>query len=200
MTGISKVTALQPDGDATGAPRLAPRQWSWNPLVWLAALAYRVGTGGATTPVWVIFARAPGLVLAHLTLVVTSEYLVGLDRRLRALVRVLGSRLNGCNFCDDLEAALALRHRALTRADLDALMSFRASERFSGREKAALAYVEQLNTTRTASDAVFAELRAHFSDAEIVRLTWLNAVGTYLNLQARPLGLTSEGYCALAPR
>jgi AhpD family alkylhydroperoxidase len=184
---------------ATGA-RLRPLGWSWNPLIWLAALAYRSGAGGVATPIWVIFARAPGLVLAHLVLVVTSEFLVGLDRRLRALVRVYGSRLNRCSFCDDLEAALALRHRALTAADLDALADFRTSERFSAAERAALAYVEELHATRTASDATFATLRAHFSDADIVRLTWLNAVGTYLNLQARPLGLTSEGRCALAPR
>ncbi|MDX2166059.1 MAG: carboxymuconolactone decarboxylase family protein [Deltaproteobacteria bacterium] len=185
---------------AVASLRLAPLRWSWNPLVWLAALAYRFGAGGAVTPVWVIFARAPGLVLAHLLVVTTSEYLVGLDRRLRALVRVYGSRLNRCSFCDDLEAALALRHRALTAADLDALASFRDSERFSAKERAALAYVEELNAMRTASDATFAALRAHFSEADIVRLTWLNAVGSYLNLQARPLGLSSEGRCALAPR
>jgi AhpD family alkylhydroperoxidase len=195
----SNTIAADRDPLAAGA-RLAPLGWSWNPLVWLAALAYRFGAGGVATPIWVIFARAPGLVLAHLILVITSEFLVGLDRRLRALVRVYGSRLNRCSFCDDLEAALALRHRALSAADLDALADFRTSERFSPPERAALAYVEELNATRTASDATFAALRAHFSDADIVRLTWLNAVGTYLNLQARPLGLTSEGRCALAPR
>ncbi|MEO8605531.1 MAG: carboxymuconolactone decarboxylase family protein [bacterium] len=200
MTGIPKPSAVTPADAGVGQARLAPLGWSWNPLVWLAVLAYRFGAGGVATPVWVIFARAPGLILAHLTLVITSEYLVGLDRRLRALVRVFGSRVNGCSFCDDLEAALALRHGALTRADLDALASFRGSERFSDAEKAALAYVEELNTARVASDAAFAALRAHFSESEIVRLTWLNAVGNYLNLQARPLGLASEGRCALAPR
>jgi alkylhydroperoxidase family enzyme len=108
--------------------------------------------------------------------------------------------VNGCLFCDDLEAARALRRRVLTRADLDALPSFRTSERFSEAEKAALAYVEEINTTRTVSSETFASLRKHFTEREIVRITWLNAVGNYLNLQAKPLGLESEGYCAIAPR
>lgn len=32
---------------------------------------------------------------------------------------------------------------------------------------------------------------------EIVELTWLNAVGNHLNLQAKPLGLGSEGFCSV---
>ncbi|MCZ6806057.1 MAG: hypothetical protein O7F08_03830, partial [Deltaproteobacteria bacterium] len=40
-------------------------------------------------------------------------------------------------------------------------------------------------------------LKQHFSEREIVELTWLNAVGNYLNLQAKPLGLGSEGFCSV---
>jgi len=192
-------TAASTPQNAAGPTRLAPLSWSWNPLVWLAAAAYRFGAAGATMPAWVIFARAPGLVLAHLLLVGTSEYCVGLTPRLRALVRVFGSRINNCRFCDDLESALALRHGQLTRADLDALPTYRSNARFSDAEQALLAYVEEINSTRAVSDATFAGLRAQFSEREIVRITWLNAVGNYLNLQAKPLGLVSQGYCALPP-
>ena len=86
---------------ALSPPRLAAIDWSWNPLVWIALAAYR--SVGVTAPVRVIFARAPRLILPHLILMAASEYALSLDRRLRSLVRVFGSRVNGCMFCDDLE-------------------------------------------------------------------------------------------------
>lgn len=178
--------------------RLEPVAWSWNPLVWLALAVYRITVGG-TSPIRVIFARAPRLVLAHLLLVGTSEYGLSLDRRMRALARVFGSRVNGCLFCDDLETRVAIEHRAITREDADALPRYASSDRFSERERAALRYVEELNTTRRAGDETFAELKRHLSEREIVELTWLNAVGNYLNLQAKPLGLVPEGACELPP-
>ncbi|HVM96507.1 MAG TPA: hypothetical protein VMT89_08965, partial [Candidatus Acidoferrales bacterium] len=104
---------------------------------------------------------------------------------------------NGCMYCDDLETYMALRHRAITRDDIDALTSYASSERFSEREHAALRYVEEINRTHNAGDTTWSALRTHFSEREIVEITWLNAVGTYLNLQARPLGLGDEGYCQL---
>ena len=50
---------------------------------------------------------------------------------------------------------------------------------------------------RQAGDETFAALRRHFSERQIVELTWLNAVGNYLNLQARPLGLAPDEACAI---
>lgn len=182
------------------APRLEPIAWSWNPLVWLALLAYRFGAGGEASPVKVIFARAPRLVLAHLVLIVTCEYALSLDRRLRGLARVFGSRVNGCLFCDDLETRLAIRHHAISTEDADALAVYATSPRFSARERAALRYIEELNSTRRCGDETFEALRKHLSEREVVELTWLNAVGNYLNLQAKPLGLLPEGSCAIPQR
>ena len=180
------------------SPRLAPITRPRNPFSWIALAIYR--SIGAPLPAQVIFARAPRLVLGHLLLVLTSEYALSLDRRLRALARVFGSRVNGCMFCDNLETRLALEHRAITREDADALPDYRSSGRFSERERAALVYVEEVNTVRQASDETFAELRRHFSEREIVELTWLNAVGNYLNLQARPLGLAPDEACSIPIR
>jgi AhpD family alkylhydroperoxidase len=160
---------------AVDGPRLAPLRWSWNPLFWIALAIYR--SIGAPLPAQVIFARAPRLVVAHVLLVLTSEYALSLDRRVRSLVRVFGSRVNGCMFCDNLETRMAVASGAISREDADALGEFRTSDRFGERQRAALSYVEELNRVRQASDETFAELRRHFSEREIVELTWLNAVG-----------------------
>lgn len=183
---------------ADSEPRLPRITRSWNPLVWIAMAAYR--SLGVTTPVEVMFARAPRLIVAHMILMVTSEYATSLDRRSRSLARVFGSRVNGCMFCDDIETKMALASGTISREDADALPGYASSSRFSDREKAMLAYVEEINTTRTASDDTFAALRHHLGEREVVELTWINAVGNYLNLQARPLRLAPEGACAIPPR
>lgn len=182
-------------GPAASTVRLAPIDRSWNPLVWFAMAVY--SSIGTTQPIRVIFARAPRLILAHIILMISYAYGTSLAPRLRALVSVFGSRVNGCMFCDDLETRMALKHKAISREDIDALADYSTSDRFSPRERAALRYVEELNTTRRAGDETFSALRPHFSEREIVELTWINAVGNYLNLQARPLGLVPEGACGI---
>lgn len=177
--------------------RLAPIFRSWNPLVWLIAWIYRLTMGRVAAPVPIVFARAPGVIVGHIALVSTAEYGLSLKPRLRHLTRVFGSRVNQCMFCDDLETHMALKAKTVTRADIDALPNYATSERFTEPERAALRYVEEINTTRTATDVTFNALSKHFTEKEIVELTWLNAVGNYLNLMAKPLGIGSEGFCAI---
>jgi len=175
--------------------RLAPVR-SRHPLVALARAIYRSATGlRDATPIQVLFARAPRLLIGHLTLLGVAQYGTSIDARLRHLVSVWGSRVDGCRFCDDLETAVALRHGALSREEVDALPRWAEDPRFSERERAALRYVEEVNRTRAASDETFAALRPHFSEREIVEITWLNAVGTYLHVQAKAVGLPAPGSC-----
>ena len=54
--------------------------------------------------------------------------------------------------------------------------------------------------TKTASDATFDELRHHFSDRQIAEITLLNAFENFYNLVNRPLGIESDGLCALVRR
>lgn len=186
--------------DAYENARLAPIRRSWNPMVWLIAWAYRITIGRVAAPVPILFARAPRTIFGHLMLMSAAEYGLSLDKRVRHLTRVFGSRVNLCMFCDDLETHMALKAKTVTREDIDALAQYATSPRFTERERAALRYVEEINTTRTATDETFEALKPHFSEQEIVELTWLNAVGNYLNLMAKPLGIGSEGFCKIPPR
>ena len=45
--------------------------------------------------------------------------------------------------------------------------------------------------------ATFEALRRHFSEREIVEITWVNAVENYYNLINLPLGIESDGFCSL---
>jgi alkylhydroperoxidase family enzyme len=81
---------------------------------------------------------------------------------------------------------------------LNSLSEYRTSPLFSGRERAALAYVEEATRNKRVSDATFEELRKHFNEREIVEITWLNAVENYYNLINIPLEIESDGFCAIA--
>jgi len=48
------------------------------------------------------------------------------------------------------------------------------------------------------SDATFDALRRNFSEAEIVEITWLNAIHNYYNLINIPLEIESDDLCAIA--
>jgi len=80
------------------------------------------------------------------------------------------------------------------------LAAFRASAQFSGPERTALEYAEEMTRTPVeVSDELFARMRAHFSEEQIVELT---ASIAYENFRARfdhALGIGSDGLyvCAL---
>jgi len=98
----------------------------------------------------------------------------GLPKRLIELVKMRASQINGCAYCLDVHAKDA-RKAGETEQRLYLLNAWRESPLFSAAERAALAWTEALtNVSQThAPDADFAALRPHFSDKEIVDLTYL---------------------------
>jgi AhpD family alkylhydroperoxidase len=98
-----------------------------------------------------------------------------LEPRLRELVKLRVSQINGCAFCMDMHAT------ALLKMDVDArtlhvLAGWREAQRFfSERERAALAWAEAVNAVpqRTPCDAEFEEARQHLSDEELAQLTFV---------------------------
>src|SRR5258706_30617 len=105
----------------------------------------------------------------------------------------------GCTFCVDIGRAMAT-YRGLTFEKLDAVAQFRTSPLFTPAERAALAYVEEATQRKRVSDETFAALRPHFTDQQIVAITWMNAVENYFNLLNGPLEIESDGLCLIAER
>jgi alkylhydroperoxidase family enzyme len=71
-------------------------------------------------------------------------------------------------------------------------MNFRNSDKFSDKEKSLLAYLEEVNFTKSATDETFSDLKKYYSEKEVIEITWLNATENYYTLLAKPLGLTSD--------
>jgi alkylhydroperoxidase family enzyme len=71
---------------------------------------------------------------------------------------------------------------------LDALSEYSTSERFTARERAALAYSEAIvREDREVTDAGVARLREHFSEAEVVELTFIVGYQTFASKFAKAL-------------
>jgi len=153
--------------------------------------------GKVMTPMKVVIARMPGAL--RLTYEITKFELKGirLEHGLHFMVGTLASQINGCGFCVDLGRAMAIREH-LGMEKFNALSEYRTSPLFSDRERAALAYVEEATRHKRVSDATFEELRKHFSEREIVEITWVNALENYYNLLNVPLEIESDGFCAIA--
>ena len=72
------------------------------------------------------------------------------------------------------------------------------SDLFSDREKAALEYAEAMTVTgRRVDDALFARVRPHFSEAQIVELTAAAALENFRSKFNVALGIEAQGFCML---
>ncbi len=96
-----------------------------------------------------------------------------LDLPLIELVYLRVSQINGCAFCLEMHSK-ALRKHGVDQVKLDALAGWRVSHQFSDRERAALAWAEDVtDIARTrAEDSVYEPLLAYFSATEISDLTF----------------------------
>jgi AhpD family alkylhydroperoxidase len=98
----------------------------------------------------------------------------GLDQRLKELVDLRISQINGCAFCMDMHWA-ALMKQGIDPHHVNALPGWREAHRFfSDRERAGLNWAEAVNAVpnRVPSEADFRDMQRHFSDAEIAELTF----------------------------
>jgi AhpD family alkylhydroperoxidase len=128
------------------------------------------------------FSRA----MAHLDKAATKELdKAGIDARLRELIRIRASQLNGCAYCIDMHTKDA-RAVGETEQRIYALPAWRETPFFTARERAALAFTEsvtQLALTHV-PDEDFQDVAKEFTEQEIAALVSLitminawNAVG-----------------------
>jgi alkylhydroperoxidase family enzyme len=77
--------------------------------------------------------------------------------------------------------------------------AFATSAHYSAAERAALAYAEAMTITgQKVTDALFAETRRHFSEAQVVELTAAVALENFRSKFNVALGVESQGFCLLA--
>ena len=115
------------------------------------------------------------------------------DERLKYLVELKGAQMIGCEYCVDLGSQIC-RNSGFSDEELLAIPRYRQSDLFSEREKVALDYaVAVMRTPVEVSDELFAQMKEHFTDEQIVEIT---ALLTVVNLDRfnAAFGIGSAGF------
>lgn len=178
--------------------RLQPIDKPKGLMMRLAFAGSRRQFGKVLTPIKVLYTRVPAMLKVGYE-IQKFDAKIRLEKGLRFLLAGLTAQINGCGFCVDIGRAAALREH-VDMNKFGALGEYRTSPLFSERERAALAYVEEATRNKRVSDATFEALRKNFSEAEIVEITYINALENFYNLINIPLEIESDGLCAIAQR
>ena len=92
-----------------------------------------------------------------------------LDHAVKELCRVYVSRSVVCEFCGN-QRSIKGQKAGLNEAQIDDLMNFERSAKYTDRQKAALAYAEAIVWRIDTGDAFWERMHKHFSEPEMVEL------------------------------
>ena len=96
----------------------------------------------------------------------------GLEPKLRELVKIRASQINGCAFCLDMHTKDA-RAQGEAEQRIYALSAWRETPFFTDRERAALEWTDHLTLIagHDVPDDLYGRVRAQFSEEEVAQLT-----------------------------
>jgi alkylhydroperoxidase family enzyme len=138
----------------------------------------KAGRRGGLLNVYKLLLHSPALAQTWFDHNGAVRWKTELSGRLREVVIIRIAYLNGIDYVLAQHVPGLAAAEGLTLAECDALADWRATSLFDARERAALAYSEAMTLTTSVSVDVFAEVRRHFNDREIVELSVL--IGTYI--------------------
>ncbi|HET9696774.1 MAG TPA: carboxymuconolactone decarboxylase family protein [Terriglobales bacterium] len=97
----------------------------------------------------------------------------GLDPKTIDLIKIRASQINGCAFCIDMHTIDA-RARGESEQRIYALNAWREGPFFTDKERAALELTESVTriSETHVPDEIFEAVKQHYTDQEIVNLTW----------------------------
>jgi AhpD family alkylhydroperoxidase len=141
-----------------------------------------------------MYAHVPRLLRGYAKLEQATGKVHRLSKRVRALAELKAATLTQCEYCIDLGSQIA-RRWGLTDEELLALPTYRASSLFTDVDKLVLDYASGMSRTPVeVSDALFAKLREHFDDAQIVELTHVIALENMRGRFNLALGIGAAGF------
>ncbi len=141
-----------------------------------------------------LYAHLPGLLRGYGMLEQATAELNRLDKRLNALAQLKAATLTHCEYCIDLGSQIS-RRWGLSDEELLALPAYQTSPLFSELDKLVLDYAVGMSRTPVeVSDELFAKLRQHLDDAQLVELTHLIALENMRGRFNLALGVGSAGF------
>lgn len=145
------------------------------------------------TPI-AIYAHSPKLLKGYGRMEQATSKVDSVPERLRMLASLKTSSLVECEYCMDLGSAVA-RRRGVTDEEMLALPNYRTSELFDDRDKLVIRYAEAMTRTPSeVTDDLFASLREHFDEQQMVELTHEIAIENHRARCNHAFGIAESGF------
>jgi alkylhydroperoxidase family enzyme len=182
-----------------GAPRHAA-----GPVVRFLHMLSRRKVGRDIAPV-AVYGLLPRLLIGYGALEEATARLHHVPERLKALAELKAAALVSCEFCCDIGSSIA-REAGIGEAQILALPGYRESTEFDELERLVLDYASAMSRTPAhVDDELFARMREHFDERQLVELTNVIALE---NMRARfnsafdmtPAGFSEGLVCAVPER
>lgn len=141
-----------------------------------------------------MYAHLPGLLRGYAKLEQATAKLHRVDTRLRLLAELKAATITQCEYCIDMGSQIS-RQLGLTDAELLALPTYRTSALFNDLDKLVLDYAVGMSRTPVeVPDELFAQLRKHFDEAQMVELTHVIALENMRGRFNLALGIGAAGF------
>jgi len=178
---------------AGAAARIDGVEKPGGPVVAYAYRESRRRLGRVPEPVKVS-AHHPGLLFGYGMLELATERASRVDDRTKLLAVMKAAQLTGCEWCLDFGSAESRAH-GIPDEDLEALLDHRGSDRFTEAEKLVLDYATGMTRTPVdVPDELFARLREHFDEPQLVEITSAIATENYRSRFNWAFGIGGEGF------
>jgi alkylhydroperoxidase family enzyme len=133
--------------------------------------------GGRLINIYRLMLHSPALANAWFELNQAVRYGTEIDGQCREIAVIRVAILNHVEYVQRAHGPAYALKEGLTPEQVNALADWRPSTLFSEKQRALLAYVDAMTRDIEVPEAVFQELRKHFSERQTVELTML--IGAY---------------------
>ena len=133
--------------------------------------------GGRLINIYRLMLHSPALANAWFDLNQAVRYGTKIDGMCREIAVIRVAILNGVEYVQQAHGPAYALKEGLTPAQVTAIADWRPSNLFSAPQRALLAYTDAMTREIDVADEVFAELRKHFSERQVVELSML--IGAY---------------------
>ena len=133
--------------------------------------------GGRLINIYRLMLHSPSLANAWFDLNQAVRYGTEIDGQSREIAVIRVAILNNVEYVQRAHGPAYALKEGLTPAQVEALADWQTSNRFSEKQRALLDYADAMTRVIDVPDAVFDELRRHFTERQTVELTLL--IGAY---------------------
>jgi 4-carboxymuconolactone decarboxylase len=137
----------------------------------------RGARGGRLINIYRLMLHSPALADAWFELNQAVRYGTEIDGQCRELAVIRVAILNKVEYVVNAHGPAYALKEGLTPAQVEALVDWSSSNLFTAKQRALLAYADAMTRDIDVPEAVFAEIRKHFSERQTVELSML--VGAY---------------------